>query len=483
MTADHDDIPVLPAAPVLDDRNHAAASDTSERGTTGGSSAASAMWLLAGNAAVLVWALVYEWPLSTLVIPYWMQGVILGGYHFKRILALERFSTGGLSINDSPVARTAASRNFIAAFFLVHYGFFHLVHLGFMLSFVGSLDLDGVGLGVLAFAFIVSAHVACAEQVRQDRRGCPNLGTTMFEPYVRVFPMHAFALAGGWFASTRATDHTTLTVLFVALKTMADLGGHCATVSRGRARRSACPPESVPAVEPASAAMLLVLVPYVFVLGGAILLSTFVSFLSREFAEIAHRPQSAATRSEPAPVPTPTEAAAMLVNAQDASWEAQGIQIKLPPAWTRCPDGVQESHPFAHWERRHADSAQALGAKIIVVTGPSVIALDSVYGKLAVRADRGEVVDLCWHELDGRRGVRFREVSADRSAKASGASVGSGPRTTSWNGCSLNWMGDRMVRGQPQRVWIRLFAGAEPAFDAALVTFYGVLYTTKLARD
>ena len=113
--------------------------------------------LLAVNAATVALALALDWPVATLLWPYWIQSIVIGYFSCKRILALGRFSTEGLTMNDRAVSPTVATQRSVASFFSVHYGFFHVVY----------------------------------------RAGTPNIGTLMFLPYGRIIPMHLTIIVGG----------------------------------------------------------------------------------------------------------------------------------------------------------------------------------------------------------------------------------------------------------------------------------------------
>jgi len=179
------------------------------------------VWLLvAVNALALGVAHWQRWPLSQLMLIYWAQSVAIGLSYVLRILSLERFSTEGFKINDQPVAPTPETRRKVAAFFALHYGFFHVVYLLFL--FVGSgrrpARLDGWFL-LCAGAFIAN-HLWSYRYNREiDRQGTPNIGTLMFTPYLRIIPMH-LTILGGELLGKGAL------LLFGGLKMLADIGMH-----------------------------------------------------------------------------------------------------------------------------------------------------------------------------------------------------------------------------------------------------------------
>ena len=134
--------------------------------------------LLAVNAATVALALALDWPVATLLWPYWVQSIIIGYFSCKRILALGRFSTEGLTMNDRAVSPTVATQRSVASFFAVHYGFFHIVYLVFLMAqHTGQLRWwDWAGLLVLGVSFAWNHRLSFNQNVEADRAGTPNIG-------------------------------------------------------------------------------------------------------------------------------------------------------------------------------------------------------------------------------------------------------------------------------------------------------------------
>lgn len=178
--------------------------------------------LLAANAVTLAAALAFEWPLGWLLWPYWIQSVLVGWYARKRMLELQRFSTKGLSANGRAVPETAEGKRSIATFFALHYGLFHAGYLVFLTrehAVAGAVDV--LALIACGISFALSQRQAWAVQHAADLRGCPNLGTLTFLPYLRIVPMHAAIIFGTNFGDS---GEASIVLLFVGLKTAADVG-------------------------------------------------------------------------------------------------------------------------------------------------------------------------------------------------------------------------------------------------------------------
>jgi hypothetical protein len=180
--------------------------------------------LLAANLFAIVVTLATHMTLRELLLVYWVQNVVIGASFFIRILSLENFSTEGFTINERPVEETPASKRKVALFFAVHFGLFHFVYLMFLAAGGtrdGAAPDFGLDFWVCVLAFVVNHVYSLRENVRNDRRGRPNLGTLMFLPYARVVPMHLAIILGG----APFMAGTTL-LLFMALKVGADVTMH-----------------------------------------------------------------------------------------------------------------------------------------------------------------------------------------------------------------------------------------------------------------
>ena len=163
--------------------------------------------------------------LKQMMMVYWVQSVIIGITNVIRILNLQKFSTAGFSSNGRPVPTDESGKRGTAWFFAFHYGFFHLGYLVFLLaSSRGGAGLgSAAGLGLCALVFALNHGYSMMHNIRRDARGTPNLGTLMFLPYARIFPMHLLIILG---ASVAATPlHF---ALFVFLKILADVAMHTA---------------------------------------------------------------------------------------------------------------------------------------------------------------------------------------------------------------------------------------------------------------
>jgi hypothetical protein len=180
--------------------------------------------LVAANLIALGIARVQGWSMATLMLVYWTQSVIIGVANVFRMLALERFSTENFTINDRPVDPTPETKRQVAAFFALHFGFFHLIYFFFLMGMAQGAPLFTPWIWACTATFALNHFWSYRYNRDQDRLGTPNIGTLMFTPYLRIVPMHLTFIFGDVFTHARAG-----LLLFGALKTGADVAMHIAT--------------------------------------------------------------------------------------------------------------------------------------------------------------------------------------------------------------------------------------------------------------
>lgn len=149
---------------------------------------------------------------GTVVWIYWWQSVIIGLFNFIDIATLKNYNPGGMKINDTPIGKN--QNGCIAAFFVMHYGIFHLVYGIFLLVSYNITSKTAVLLGIAAF-FIESLWALRRKKI-YERTNDVNIGFVMFLPYVRVIPMHLMIIIPRFLGVTP-------TLIFLILKALADI--------------------------------------------------------------------------------------------------------------------------------------------------------------------------------------------------------------------------------------------------------------------
>ena len=183
------------------------------------------LWvLLLSNIIVIYIALTEGWNLTTLLWVYWFQSIVIGFFHFIRILQLQEFSTEGFKINGQPAQPTRGTKIFTAYFFLFHYGIFHIVYLVFLLTgtftetYGESLNItESKAILYAALVFFIN-HLFSFFYNRPRDTKKQNIGALMFYPYARILPMHLTIILSSLFTSAL--------LFFLVLKTFSDILMH-----------------------------------------------------------------------------------------------------------------------------------------------------------------------------------------------------------------------------------------------------------------
>lgn len=181
----------------------------------------SALALVATNLLTIAIAVYQKWNPGTVMWIYWGQSIIIGAFNAVRMWTLQNFTTDGLKMNDQPVAPTTGNKRFVAIFFMVHYGFFHLVYAIFLISMAKLTPHDILPILVCVAGFLVNHWFSYSYNMANDSARKLNLGTMMFFPYARIIPLHITIITGLMLSKT-----TWALVLFLSLKTVADLIMH-----------------------------------------------------------------------------------------------------------------------------------------------------------------------------------------------------------------------------------------------------------------
>ena len=187
----------------------------------------SAYVLLATNLIPLVGIALHNWTVFQVLLLYWCENVVVGGFNVLRMLAAQPKSEV-----------TWAGKLFLIPFFCVHYGMFTFVHGMFVVALFGGNKFGGLsgaalvsavrGAGLtLPVAALVASHgfsffhnyLGGGEY---QRVFLPQL---MFRPYGRIVVLHLTVLLGGFFVMALGQPVAAI-VLLVALKTAIDLGAH-----------------------------------------------------------------------------------------------------------------------------------------------------------------------------------------------------------------------------------------------------------------
>lgn len=158
------------------------------------------------------------------------------------------------------------------------------------------------------------------------------------------------------------------------------------------------------------------------------------------------------------PKPTAAQTAA-LQGGQTIVWEEQGITWTLPASWNKMSVG-KEMFNYGGGGGFLIANISALGD-----TFPMDTALKAAYDGAQVNYKNGKYEELRWLELDGLKGVSFREAMPEDK---------SGPRR-------LQWQAYRKYAGQVQLINLILSTSGDN-FAKRQDEFYAILYSTKIVH-
>lgn len=198
---------------------------------------------------------------------YWLQSVIIGLVNVWRIITVPLKVTAlnnvqvpknilGANNTAGPLVRFGA-----AAFFVLHYGLFHLGYAAFLAIFSKpGVAINGLGSEATTTDQLFTGHVSMVwlvisaltfavhhtitflierKQLKMHPETAPDIQEVMGRPYSRIIPMHMIIIFGPWI--TFLLGNTYVFVFFMLLKTIADFrlfykgSGHPGTINPSHA--------------------------------------------------------------------------------------------------------------------------------------------------------------------------------------------------------------------------------------------------------
>lgn len=203
--------------------------------------ALSTIFLLASNAVPLYGVLVLRWQIFPLVLIYWLENIVVGGYNVLRLVVADPASTWRW-----------IGKLIVIPIFVVHFGIFTMIHGVFIFILFGgpryrnaipphpatvlqAIRETGIWFAVLAVAISHGVTFIWNFLLDGEYKNVP-LWDLVRQPYARVLVLHIVVFLT---ALALSRGHTPLygLVLLVILKTVADLMSHNA-----ERRRFAGPP-------------------------------------------------------------------------------------------------------------------------------------------------------------------------------------------------------------------------------------------------
>lgn len=206
-------------------------------------------------------------------------------------------------------------------------------------------------------------------------------------------------------------------------------------------------------------------IPVLIVLGFALSLCNLSNKLKTSTnSSEPGKSASSADKDGDAEHATPTAAQTeALAGGQTVKWDAQGMSWTVPPQWKEVTNESKE----LVWRSPGGSEAANLIVSISPMdeSFPTDISIKAFYDGAKTRAKNGEVDELKWLEIDGLKGVQFREANPEKP---------DGFRR-------LQWMAYRKYAGQVQLVNLMLSSNGK-GFPQHQDQMYGVMYSTKIVH-
>jgi hypothetical protein len=207
-------------------------------------------------------------------------------------------------------------------------------------------------------------------------------------------------------------------------------------------------------------------IPVLLVLGFALSLCNLTNKLKT--STNSNAPGKSASSSSDSDIQaehaTPTAAQIeALAGGETVKWDAQGMSWTVPPQWKQLTNESKE----LVWRSPGGSEAANLIVSISPMdeSFPTDISIKAFYDQAKSRAKNGEVDEVKWLEIDGLKGVEFREANPEKP---------DGFRR-------LQWMAYRKYAGQVQLVNLMLSSNGK-GFPKHQDALYGIMYSTKIVH-
>lgn len=170
----------------------------------------SVLFLLIGNSYCIWYYLSDTSVLSSIVWIYWWQSIIIGIFNFFDILTIRSYD-----VSNTTLSNGKSGNHFLAFFFLMHYGFFHLVYFIFLsFGLKGHITFNFILIGLSAFT--LESIISFRKKKQAEARFAISTGKIFMLPYVRIIPMHLSIMLMVFLPTISA-------IFFLLLKTVTDI--------------------------------------------------------------------------------------------------------------------------------------------------------------------------------------------------------------------------------------------------------------------
>jgi hypothetical protein len=181
--------------------------------------------LILFNLIPLIGVLFLDWNLSSIMVLYWFENVIIGFYNALKMAKAEG-KTPQSKLYSGNKAVTLAQKSSLILFFIVHFGMFTFGHGVFVFVFFGR-DLPALSsLLPAALCLFVSHGISYVYNfIRNQEYKRVAFQDLFFQPYKRILIMHITIVIGA-FIAFQLEQPTFFLILLIFLKIVVDILSH-----------------------------------------------------------------------------------------------------------------------------------------------------------------------------------------------------------------------------------------------------------------
>jgi hypothetical protein len=197
--------------------------------------------LIFANLVTIVFAVLGNWDLATVMFIYWAQSIIIGIF---TVISLISADTAALGADlQKPIDERGGMEKItprfvwfytcmLAGFFTLHYGLFHWVYLNFIVEsgFFGTVNFADPNIWLSCALFFANHLYSYITYRNEGQKGAGYVNEQFFTPYRRIIPMHLTIIFGSIVILALGVFGITSTlpvlVLFLLLKTHSDITAH-----------------------------------------------------------------------------------------------------------------------------------------------------------------------------------------------------------------------------------------------------------------
>lgn len=153
--------------------------------------------------------------------------------------------------------------------------------------------------------------------------------------------------------------------------------------------------------------------------------------------------------------------AAAIAGGKEAKWERQGMSFTVPANWSEMTNESKE----LLWSAPGSKASLIVSISPMDENFPADASIKAYFDGAKSRAKNGEVDEVKWVEIDGLKGVQFREANPEKPDDFR----------------RMHWMAYRKFAGQLQYVNVML-ASTGQNFQVHQDAMYGILYSMKITH-